>query len=330
VGAKRRPPFSPLKSSNRHGLIAGATGTARAVTLADPLPKLSAYGCPGVHGRCEGDLSASASRAPTIRGAIERAKSSASTAMPAAPSDRVLDLFGEKGHPVRTTVTEIVPVMARLLQSQRPPGRRFEHRLRLARRRQRLLLCSTSRTCRPCCSGPLARERRLLTTQYGDVAMQASATILSAPFDSAATVRERFFGEPCARASQDMIGPRPSGGPATSMSLPPIARAVQSPAFYKQLPAVACGGTVRGHARRRTSTGRSCVLSSNEASLIRHCAPSLLLDKIEHVVRLSRSSAVASTSYPDIRSTSRKRCLGQSAPGSSIGAGAPSRRVTKA
>src|SRR5215213_9702045 len=81
VGAGDADQFLLLKYANRHGLIAGATGTGKTVTLQTIAEGFAAYGVPVFMADVKGDL------------------------------------FGEKGHPVRTTVTEIGPVlMARLLQ----------------------------------------------------------------------------------------------------------------------------------------------------------------------------------------------------------------------
>ena len=118
VGASDADQFLLLKYANRHGLIAGATGTGKTVTLQTIAEGFSAYGVPVFMADVKGDLSGVGQAGGDNPRAIERAKQLkiegyAGRAFPTV----YWDLFGEKGHPVRTTVTEIGPVlMARLLQ----------------------------------------------------------------------------------------------------------------------------------------------------------------------------------------------------------------------
>jgi hypothetical protein len=117
-GASDSDQYLLLKYGNRHGLIAGATGTGKTVSLQTLAEGFSAYGVPVFMADVKGDLSGVSQAGATNPHAVERAQQLkidgyAGRAFPAI----FWDLFGAKGHPVRTTVSEIGPVlMARLLQ----------------------------------------------------------------------------------------------------------------------------------------------------------------------------------------------------------------------
>ena len=118
VGAGDSDQYLLLKYGNRHGLIAGATGTGKTVSLQTLAEGFSAYGVPVFMADVKGDLSGVSQAGGNNPRAVERARQLkidgyAGRAFPTL----FWDLFGAKGHPVRTTVSEIGPVlMARLLQ----------------------------------------------------------------------------------------------------------------------------------------------------------------------------------------------------------------------
>ena len=126
--------------ANRHGLIAGATGTGKTVTLQALAQKFSAHRRAGVHGRREGrSRRASRSRAahrPRSRSALELLEASRISPFAACPVV-FWDVFGEQGHPVRATISEMGPLLLGApAQPERHPGRRADARLQ-DRRRQR-------------------------------------------------------------------------------------------------------------------------------------------------------------------------------------------------
>ena len=89
VGASDADQFLLLKYANRHGLIAGATGTGKTVTLQTIAEGFSTYGVPVFMADVKGDLSGvEPGRAPTIRMPSSAPSSSRSTATRAAPSRR--------------------------------------------------------------------------------------------------------------------------------------------------------------------------------------------------------------------------------------------------
>src|SRR5260370_17244605 len=118
VGASDTKQYLLLKFGNRHGLIAGATGTGKTVTLQTIAEGFSASGVPVFMADVKGDLSGIAVAGGDNPKAIERAQQLKIDGYKGRAHPAIFwDLFGERGHPVRTTVMEIGPVlMARLLQ----------------------------------------------------------------------------------------------------------------------------------------------------------------------------------------------------------------------
>src|SRR5512143_815904 len=104
--------------ANRHGLIAGATGTGKTVTLRVMAERFSAIGVPVFMADIKGDLSGIARPGGGEPKVAERAKllGLAGFAFEAYPAT-FWDVFGEQGHPVRATVSEMGPLLlARLLE----------------------------------------------------------------------------------------------------------------------------------------------------------------------------------------------------------------------
>jgi DNA helicase HerA-like ATPase len=152
-----------LKYANRHGLIAGATGTGKTVTLQILAESFSANGVPVILSDVKGDLSglAASGRADfKLHGAFtDRAQTIgfgdyAYRAFPVT----FWDLFGEQGHPVRTTVSEMGPLLlARLLELTEAQEGVLNIAFRVAD--EQGLGFWTSRTCRRCWSGSARTAR---------------------------------------------------------------------------------------------------------------------------------------------------------------------------
>lgn len=105
------------KFANRHGLIAGATGTGKTVTLKVLAESFSRLGVPVFLADAKGDVSSLAQAGTSNPKFDERIKSLGIDSIPFAASPVVFwDLFAEQGHPIRTTITEIGPLLlARML-----------------------------------------------------------------------------------------------------------------------------------------------------------------------------------------------------------------------
>ena len=103
--------------ANRHGLITGATGTGKTVTLQKLAESLSGIGVPVFMADVKGDLTGVAEEGQSSEKLLARLKNIGITDwQPHANPVTVWDIFGEKGHPVRATVSDLGPLLlARLL-----------------------------------------------------------------------------------------------------------------------------------------------------------------------------------------------------------------------
>lgn len=117
LGQGKTPPPLYLNMLNRHGLIAGATGTGKTVTLKVLAEQLSLAGVPVFLADIKGDLTNLAKPGQVTEKLQARLDLLGLTDyQPQAFPVRLWDVFGESGHPVRATVSEMGPLMlARLL-----------------------------------------------------------------------------------------------------------------------------------------------------------------------------------------------------------------------
>jgi DNA helicase HerA-like ATPase len=116
--------------SNRHGLIAGATGTGKTVTLQVLAENFSAMGVPVFLADVKGDLagiSQPGGQSPKIQERVKQLKIDGYT--PAGCPVTFWDVFGENGHPVRATISEMGPLLLTFAATERHSGRRVEHRV---------------------------------------------------------------------------------------------------------------------------------------------------------------------------------------------------------
>ena len=117
VGKSDKPEVLTLKLANRHGLITGATGTGKTVTLQVLAEGFSAAGVPVFAADIKGDLSGIAAPGDPKPHFVSRAKDMGYEYQPDQFPAVFWDLFGEQGHPIRATVLEMGPLlMARLLE----------------------------------------------------------------------------------------------------------------------------------------------------------------------------------------------------------------------
>src|SRR5690242_13010138 len=117
VGAGTKPEYLSLKLANRHGLVTGATGTGKTVTLQVLAEGFSAAGVPVFAADIKGDLSGIAAPGEPKPAFLGRAKDMGFAYQPDQFPVVFWDLFGEQGHPIRATVLEMGPLlMSRLLE----------------------------------------------------------------------------------------------------------------------------------------------------------------------------------------------------------------------
>ncbi len=283
-----------LKRANRHGLIAGATGTGKTVTLQVLAEAFAREGVNVFAADIKGDLSGVAVAGdPAPDWAVKRAAEIGVTLNPAAPPVMFWDVYGELGHPVRTTVTEMGPVlMARVLEASEAQEGAVTIAFKLADdwlnegKKEGLLL-------------NLADLRALLThisdnaedigKRYGLVTPQTIAAlqrrILQLEMDGA----ERFFGEP-ALELEDLLAPAPDGKGVVHLLA--SERLVQSPRLYSAFLLWLISELWETLPEVGDLDKPKLVFFFDEAHLLFRDAPKELLNRVEQVVRLIRSKGV--------------------------------------
>jgi len=288
IGAGESPQYLLLKYGNRHGLIAGATGTGKTVSLQTIAEGFSTAGVPVFMADVKGDLSGTAAAGGDNPKAIERAKQLKldgykGRAFPAL----FWDLFGDKGHPVRTTVTEIGPVlMARLLQLNDTQEGVLNIVFKVADEQKLLLLDFKDLQA---VLEDVAKNASTLTTKYGNVSKQTIGTIQRSLLTLQQQGGERFFGEP-ALDLKDMIGRDASG--AGYVNVLAADKLMQSPRLYSTFLLWLLSELFQVMPEVGDADKPKFVFFFDEAHLLFDDAPKALLDKIEQVVRLIRSKGV--------------------------------------
>ena len=111
VGKSEKEEFLTLRLANRHGLVTGATGTGKTVSLQVLAEGFSRAGVPVFAADVKGDLSGIAARGEARPDFVKRAKDMGFDYEPDEFPVVFWDLFGEQGHPIRATVFEMGPLL---------------------------------------------------------------------------------------------------------------------------------------------------------------------------------------------------------------------------
>jgi uncharacterized protein len=288
VGASDTDQYLLLKYGNRHGLIAGATGTGKTVSLQSIAEGFSAYGVPVFMADVKGDLSGVSQAGGDNPKALERARQLKIEGYKGRAFPTIYwDLFGEKGHPVRATVTEIGPVlMSRLLQLNDTQEGVLNIVFKVADEQGLLLLDFKDLQA---VLQWTAENAGTLTTKYGNVGKQTVGTIQRALLTLQQQGGERFFGEP-ALDLKDMIGRDPAG--AGFINVLAADKLMQSPRLYGTFLLWLLSELYQVMPEVGDVDKPKFVFFFDEAHLLFYDAPKALLDKIEQVVRLIRSKGV--------------------------------------
>ena len=288
VGASDADQFLLLKYANRHGLIAGATGTGKTVTLQTLAEGFSAFGVPVFVADIKGDLSGIGRAGGDNPRAVERARQLGIEAYAGRAFPVIYwDLFGEKGHPVRTTVSEVGPVLlARLLQLNETQEGVLNIVFKLADEQGLLLLDFKDLQA---VLQWTAENAGTLTTKYGNVSKASIGAIQRGLLTLESQGGARFFGEP-ALDLKDMIGCDASG--AGYVNVLAADRLMQSPRLYATFLLWLLSELFEVMPEIGDADRPKFVFFFDEAHLLFDDAPKALLEKIEQVVRLIRSKGV--------------------------------------
>ena len=281
-----------FKRANRHGLIAGATGTGKTVTLQGIIEGFSAVGVPSFVADVKGDLSglamAGLATGKTHEIFAARAKEIGYDDWSYADNPvQFWDLYGEQGHPIRTTVSEMGPLLlSRLMDLNEVQEGVLTIAFTVADKDGLLLLdLDDLQSMLSHCAGR-ADE---LTTTYGNVSKQSIGTIQRSLLQLRSQGGDHFFGEP-ALAMSDFIGVDDQGRGIVNILA--ADKLMASPKLYATFLLWLMSELFESLPEVGDPEKPKLVFFFDEAHLLFDNAPKALLEKIEQVVRLIRSKGV--------------------------------------
>jgi len=281
-----------LKRANRHGLIAGATGTGKTVTLQGIAEQFSKRGVPVFVSDVKGDLSGIAMAGSPASAMHEtlaaRAAEIGMTDWAYADNPVVFwDLFGKQGHPVRTTVSEMGPLLlARLMGLNAVQEGVLAIAFRVADEGGMLLLDLGDLQAM---LAHVAENAAELTTRYGNVTRQSVGAIQRQLLQLESQGGDAFFGEP-ALEIRDFIALDDQG--RGQVNVLAADRLMASPKLYATFLLWLLSELFETLPEVGDPEKPVLVFFFDEAHLLFDEAPDALMDKVEQVVRLVRSKGV--------------------------------------
>ena len=264
IGQSIKPEYIWLRLANRHGLITGATGTGKTVTLQGLAESFSDAGVPVFCADVKGDLSGIAMKGEPKGWIEDRAKLIGYDGQFQAFPVIFWDLFGEQGHPIRATVSEVGPLLlSRLMNLNDTQEGVLNIAFRIADDEGLLLLDLKDLQA---LLEDLAARADDLTTKYGNIAKASIGSIQRSLLVLEQQGAEHFFGEPALKIADLMQTTRDGRG---YISVLAADRLMQSSAPLRDLPAVPAVRAVRGAARsRRPREAEARVLLRRGASSV--------------------------------------------------------------
>ena len=292
LGANGERQVLELSRANRHGLIAGATGTGKTVTLQGFAEDFSAAGVPVFLADVKGDLSGICmAGSPTFKNADKleaRAKEIGLDSYAYADNPAVFwDLYGEQGHPIRTTVSEMGPLLlARLLGLNETQEGVLNIAFRYADDQGLLLLDLEDLQAMLVHTAESAAE---LSTKYGNVSKATVGTIQRQLLALDSQGGAMFFGEPALEIMDFIKTDEQGRGIVNVLAADKLMR---SPKLYATFLLWLLAELFEVLPEVGDPEKPKLVFFFDEAHLLFDDAPDALQEKIEQVVRLIRSKGV--------------------------------------
>ncbi len=277
-----------LAYANRHGLVAGATGTGKTITLQVLAEQFSQAGIPVFCADVKGDL-AGLSQPGRPNPKLEQRAADTGLAPYTYRGCPVLfwDVFGTDGHPVRATISEMGPVLlARMLELNDTQEGVLNIAFRLADDDGLLLLDLKDLRAILTYVGTKAAE---LATTYGNVTKATIGTIQRRLLVLEQAGAEPFFGEPALDLA-DIMRTTPDGKGAISILA--ADKLIRSPRLYATILLWLLSTLYEDLPEAGDLPRPKLVFFFDEAHLLFDGAPKALIDKVEQVVRLIRSKGV--------------------------------------
>ena len=273
--------------ANRHGCVTGATGTGKTISLQVMAERFSSIGVPVFVADVKGDLSGIAKAgAPSEKLDARLKKLKLPTPAWAACPVTFWDVFGEQGHPIRATISDMGPVvLARLLNLNDTQEGVLAIAFRAADDNGLLLLNLADLRAMLTFIGDNASE---VKTQYGNVSSASIGAIQRGLLQLEDEGAARFFGEPMLNID-DLIQTVDGRGVVNILAADKL---LQQPRVYACLLLWLLSELYENLPEVGDAEKPKFVFFFDEAHLLFTDAPSAMLEKIEQVVRLIRSKGV--------------------------------------
>ncbi|MGH6867084.1 MAG: helicase HerA-like domain-containing protein [Methyloceanibacter sp.] len=287
IGQSIKPEYIWLRLANRHGLITGATGTGKTVTLQGLAESFSDQGVPVFCADVKGDLSGVAEKGAPKPWIEERAELIGYDVEFKPYPVIFWDLFGEKGHPIRTTVSEIGPLLlSRLMDLSEAQEGVLNIAFRIADEEKLPLLDLKDLQS---LLEDLATRANQLTTKYGNITKASVGSIQRSLLVLEQQGAQHFFGEPALKVSDLMLKTRSGQGYISVLAADKL---MESPRLYATFLLFLLSELFEELPEVGDPDKPKLVFFFDEAHLLFRDAPKALLEKVEQVVRLIRSKGV--------------------------------------
>jgi len=273
--------------ANRHGLIAGATGTGKTVTLQALAEHLSGIGVPVFMADVKGDLGGLAEPGGGNAKVAERVKQlGIKDHQPTAYPVAFWDVFGEQGHPVRATVSEMGPLLlGRVLNLNETQAGVLAAVFKIADDQGLLLLDLKDLRALLAHAGDNAAEFR---TQYGNISTASVGAIQRGLLTLESQGGAKFFGEPALDLG-DLMQTVDGKGVVNILAADKL---LASPRVYSTMLLWLLSELFEQLPEVGDPEKPKLVFFFDEAHLLFNDAPRELLERVEQVVRLVRSKGV--------------------------------------
>ena len=275
------------KMANRHGLIAGATGTGKTVTLQVMAETFCQAGVPCFMADMKGDLSG-ISQVGKLSGFIEKRMPEFGIENPEFQSCpvRFFDVFGEQGHPMRATISQMGPqLLSRLMQLNETQDGVLNIVFRIADERGLLLI--DLKDLRSMLDW-VSQHSKEYTTKYGNISTPTIGAIQRALLQLENQGADKFFGEP----SFDINDLMQTEGGKGVMNVLAADKLMMQPKLYSTFLLWLLSELYSTLPEVGDQPLPKLVFFFDEAHMLFDGTSKALLDKIEQVIRLIRSKGV--------------------------------------
>jgi len=288
IATGKAPVYMKAKMVNRHGLVAGATGTGKTVSIKVLAEAFSDMGVPVFMVDIKGDVSGLCKAGVPNSRVDERVQSMniPNFAYGAYPV-RFFDVYGKKGIPVRTTISEMGPVlMARILGLNETQAGVLQIIFKIADDDGLLLIDLKDLRAMVQFAGDNAKE---FTTKYGNITSQSVGAIQRGLLTLSSGGGELFFGEPALDLSDWLAFDEKGRG---FINILDCVTLLQSPLLYSTFLLWMLSALYEMMPEVGDPDKPKMVFFFDEAHLLFTDTPKALIQKIEQVVRLIRSKGV--------------------------------------